>query len=459
MGDSSETNCLFVGDLSIFTSEDMLTKVFSPYGVIDHVKVIRCEATHKNLSYGFVRFVDVASAAKAKQEQDGRILCGRPMRIRWASSKSPYGDESNKNTEYEKPQDNSVRPETASVHVSYTTECVDSVVTEEQLLEAFSKYGKVADVIIKKYEIDPMHVRQSGYAFVHYLADDKGIDAALASVQELQDKVVGPIQYKCSISHKLQGLLRQKGRVFSMPMQNKAKPTVAYKASGPAAYARTSPGATNPAPVATAANVFMPTTHMMAPPAAMGPYSNGPLMMCPVYLYDQQTGTPVYCVPRLVNNNGTYVTYLAPASPTSMQGAAVGYSNMQQPMMNTGFTYQQAYMQSPSPSGMYAYNSSNPTSSDTATMVYEAEYHQEPYGAYSPIYTNNSNICVVSPSLSDGEEQANITNVDDQRYAEMPFGYAPNSAFERLGKTGARGSSAFKRETYADKVSGMHSSK
>ncbi|RYH13898.1 RNA-binding protein [archaeon] len=80
MSDSAETNCLFVGDLSIFTSEEMLSKVFAAYGVIDHVKVIRCEATHKNLSYGFVRFEDVASAAKAKQEQDGQILCGRPMR-------------------------------------------------------------------------------------------------------------------------------------------------------------------------------------------------------------------------------------------------------------------------------------------------------------------------------------------------------------------------------------------
>ncbi|RYH13897.1 hypothetical protein EON65_34580 [archaeon] len=360
---------------------------------------------------------------------------------------------------------------------------MDAVITEEQLLEVFSKYGKVADVIIKKYEIDPvsfleqaaycyhaiftftlcsiclqMHVRQSGYAFVHYLADDQGIDAALASVQELEDKAVGPIRYKCSISHKLQLMLKQKGRSFNLPVQNKAKGTFAYKNIAPAAYTKPIPTAPNAVPVAAVNSMYqaqmMSGGHMVAP--AMGQY-NPPLMMYPIYFYDQQTGNPVYCAPRLVNNNGTYMTYMAPVSPTNMQGTAAGYA--QQPMMNAAYHFQQGYVSSPSSMyGYSAHNSSNPTSSDTATMAYEADYHQEQYGSYSPIYTNSSSMCVVSPSLSDGDEQANITDVDDQRYTEVPLGYGPNSAFEKLTKTTHRGSPSVKRESYANKVSSMMNS-
>ena len=72
---------LFVGDLSIFCTEDDLRELFEQYGELAEVKIIRCEETKKNLSYGFVKFVDTEAAAKANEELNGTLLCGRPLRF------------------------------------------------------------------------------------------------------------------------------------------------------------------------------------------------------------------------------------------------------------------------------------------------------------------------------------------------------------------------------------------
>eukprot|EP01032_Pedospumella_encystans_P025922 gene25922-29282_t len=79
---------LFVGDLSIFCTEEDLRELFEQYGELAEVKIIRCEETKKNLSYGFVKFVDTEAAVKANEELNGTLLCGRPLRINWASRRT-----------------------------------------------------------------------------------------------------------------------------------------------------------------------------------------------------------------------------------------------------------------------------------------------------------------------------------------------------------------------------------
>lgn len=71
---------LFVGDLSIFCTEDHLREAFEDYGELLEVKIIRCEETKKNLSYGFVKYAETDSAVKAIEELDGAMVCGRPLR-------------------------------------------------------------------------------------------------------------------------------------------------------------------------------------------------------------------------------------------------------------------------------------------------------------------------------------------------------------------------------------------
>ena len=71
---------LFVGDLSIFCTEEHLREAFEDYGELLEVKIIRCEETKKNLSYGFVKYAETESAVKAIAELDGAMVCGRPLR-------------------------------------------------------------------------------------------------------------------------------------------------------------------------------------------------------------------------------------------------------------------------------------------------------------------------------------------------------------------------------------------
>ncbi len=71
---------LFVGDLSIFCTEQELEKAFSPFGVLLEIKIMRSEETSRNLSYGFVKFSSPNSAKAAMNELNGVMLCGRQMR-------------------------------------------------------------------------------------------------------------------------------------------------------------------------------------------------------------------------------------------------------------------------------------------------------------------------------------------------------------------------------------------
>lgn len=72
---------LFVGDLSIFCKEADMTKAFEAFGEIVDVKVMRCDETHKNLCYGFVKFAATEDAQQALENLNGTLLCGRPMRF------------------------------------------------------------------------------------------------------------------------------------------------------------------------------------------------------------------------------------------------------------------------------------------------------------------------------------------------------------------------------------------
>jgi RNA recognition motif-containing protein len=79
---------LFVGDLSIFCTENDLIEAFTPFGTVVEVKIMRCEETNKNLCYGFVKFANAASSIQAMQEMNGRLLSGRPLRFVYYSINS-----------------------------------------------------------------------------------------------------------------------------------------------------------------------------------------------------------------------------------------------------------------------------------------------------------------------------------------------------------------------------------
>jgi RNA recognition motif-containing protein len=71
---------LFIGDLAIFCTERDVDQLFSQYGEIQEIKIMKSEETSRNLSYGFLKFTNTMSAKRAMNELNGFILCGRPLR-------------------------------------------------------------------------------------------------------------------------------------------------------------------------------------------------------------------------------------------------------------------------------------------------------------------------------------------------------------------------------------------
>jgi len=113
---NTTASTLFVGDLSIFVTEKDLIHAFSCYGDIDEIKIMRCNETKKNLSYGFVKFISADAAFKAQEELNGSILQGRPMRIGWGMRK-PFLQQQSSST--------AVR---SSIHINYQTNQVIHIV-------------------------------------------------------------------------------------------------------------------------------------------------------------------------------------------------------------------------------------------------------------------------------------------------------------------------------------------
>lgn len=128
------------------------------------------------------------------------------------------------------------RMDSSSVHISYISYQLKTLITEESLRILFSTYGVVLDTSIKKSYIDDSITRQCGYGFVHFSCSPEGIQSALAAVTGLNDATLDGVCYKCSISHNLEKALLDRQQQQQMPQPH-------YRYSSPAACADPSFGA------------------------------------------------------------------------------------------------------------------------------------------------------------------------------------------------------------------------
>lgn len=71
---------LFLGDLSLFCTEDDLRNAFQPFGRVVEVRIKRSKENKKNLSYGFVEYSSPVEAVRAMQVMDGKLLGGRALK-------------------------------------------------------------------------------------------------------------------------------------------------------------------------------------------------------------------------------------------------------------------------------------------------------------------------------------------------------------------------------------------
>jgi heterogeneous nuclear ribonucleoprotein A1/A3 len=72
---------LFVGGLAWETDDASLNQAFAPFGEIAEARVITDRDTGRSRGFGFVTYVEDASAEKARAAMNGKTLDGRTLRV------------------------------------------------------------------------------------------------------------------------------------------------------------------------------------------------------------------------------------------------------------------------------------------------------------------------------------------------------------------------------------------
>jgi RNA recognition motif-containing protein len=73
-------HCLFLGDLSVFCTEEILYEAFAPFGYIIYLQIARSKSNQKHLLFGFLGYEHESSAIEAMKRMDGYIVCGRAIK-------------------------------------------------------------------------------------------------------------------------------------------------------------------------------------------------------------------------------------------------------------------------------------------------------------------------------------------------------------------------------------------
>jgi RNA recognition motif-containing protein len=73
---------LYVGGLSRATTESQLAQLFTPYGMVNSIRILRDWFTGRPLGFGFVEMSPPAAAEAAIAALDGFRMEGRPLNVR-----------------------------------------------------------------------------------------------------------------------------------------------------------------------------------------------------------------------------------------------------------------------------------------------------------------------------------------------------------------------------------------
>ncbi|VFQ79732.1 unnamed protein product [Cuscuta campestris] len=79
---------LFVGGLSFFTTDKVLTEAFSQYGQVIEAKVVTDRVSEKSKGFGFVTYASHDEAETALTEMNGKPLQGRVIFVDHARPKT-----------------------------------------------------------------------------------------------------------------------------------------------------------------------------------------------------------------------------------------------------------------------------------------------------------------------------------------------------------------------------------
>eukprot|EP01038_Epipyxis_sp_PR26KG_P014233 gene14233-19098_t len=211
---------LFVGDLSFFCTEDDLLNALSPFGAIDELKIKRSKHTNASLCYGFVTFQTSDAAVTAMKELSGSVLCGRLLRLNWASSYHIRDEDIEvfipiqpmrieKYEQRQVPQHTQIDPNIPiTIHLKFYSQN-EFTLNETYLKNTFSLHGNVIHVMIKRYAVKQETGENSGYAFLYFEKSFDGIAAAVKTAETFKDTVVNRIRFKASVTKALAAYIQK----------------------------------------------------------------------------------------------------------------------------------------------------------------------------------------------------------------------------------------------------------
>ena len=72
---------VYVGNLSYSLTEEKLKELFSEYGEVSEVVIVKDKYSGRSKGFGFITFADDESAKKAISEMNGKEVEGRELKV------------------------------------------------------------------------------------------------------------------------------------------------------------------------------------------------------------------------------------------------------------------------------------------------------------------------------------------------------------------------------------------
>ncbi|KAL0281678.1 UNVERIFIED_CONTAM: hypothetical protein PYX00_002591 [Menopon gallinae] len=136
----TDQNNLIVNYLPETMTQNDLQKMFEAFGEIESCKLIMNKVSGHSMGYGFVKFRNHSNAEKALKNLDGLILQHKKIKVSFA-----------------RPANEPIK--TANVYVSG----LKNSITEAELINMFSKYGKVLTVKVMNNDGDARKAMAIGF--------------------------------------------------------------------------------------------------------------------------------------------------------------------------------------------------------------------------------------------------------------------------------------------------------
>merc|ERR1719412_2242518 len=156
-------------------SEDDLTTMFSKYGKISSLKLMKTDE-EKNKGFGFVSFEDASAAEAACDDLNGKEVSGKAIYVGRAQKKAERQMELKKKFEQMK-----IERMTRFQGVNLYVKNLDDSITDERLLQEFAPYGTITSAKVMSEE-----GRSKGFGFVCFSAPEE----ATKAVTEMNGRII-----------------------------------------------------------------------------------------------------------------------------------------------------------------------------------------------------------------------------------------------------------------------------